>query len=237
MGLSPALSLSNLDSTSAKKSESIDNDIRKLKEERNKNIKGINAIQENLKSIKKEQGVITLKVQNNKTLTETCSQDIKLMRDENEKFVDEFNNFRETFTKLSEKQSVNKYSCKTCGRNFDDGHNLRYHIKSEHSRRNEYTCNKCGETFSECHSLEKHLVTIHKETKSLSCHGCNMKFVDKLRLNKHAKMHTTNRLKLRKCHFFNNGKVCPYEEYGCKFLHQVSMLCRYEQLYHVKMSI
>ena len=27
------------------------------------------------------------------------------------------------------------------------------------------------------------------------------------------------------CHFFNNGKTCPYEKIGCKFLHQPSATC------------
>ena len=31
--------------------------------------------------------------------------------------------------------------------------------------------------------------------------------------------------KLTFCHYYNNGKVCPYEELGCKFWHQKSSFC------------
>ena len=34
--------------------------------------------------------------------------------------------------------------------------------------------------------------------------------------------------KTRKCHFFNNNKPCPYEEVGCKFLHETSEACYYK---------
>ena len=37
------------------------------------------------------------------------------------------------------------------------------------------------------------------------------------------------------CHFFNNGKVCPFEEIGCKFKHVESKECRYGQNCFMKM--
>ena len=33
------------------------------------------------------------------------------------------------------------------------------------------------------------------------------------------------------CHYFNNGKKCPYEDIGCMFNHKVSDTCRYNQFY------
>ena len=29
--------------------------------------------------------------------------------------------------------------------------------------------------------------------------------------------------------FFNNGKVCPFVDIGCKFQHQVSTLCKFQR--------
>ena len=31
------------------------------------------------------------------------------------------------------------------------------------------------------------------------------------------------------CHYFNNEKPCPYEEFGCKFKHEKSSTCSYGQ--------
>ena len=38
------------------------------------------------------------------------------------------------------------------------------------------------------------------------------------------------------CHFYNNDKICPYEEIGCKFKHEVSNKCRYDKNCHIKLS-
>ena len=31
----------------------------------------------------------------------------------------------------------------------------------------------------------------------------------------------------RKCHYFNNGKECPYAEVGCMFVHDFSEECKH----------
>ena len=45
----------------------------------------------------------------------------------------------------------------------------------------------------------------------------------KWRLKKHTKMHTEGLIK--QCQYFNNGGICPFEEYGCKFSQSVAKLC------------
>ena len=52
------------------------------------------------------------------------------------------------------------------------------------------------------------------------------------RLRKHVLGHDKER---KCCHFFNNGKVCPYEEIGCKFKHEESNECRYGQNCYIKL--
>jgi hypothetical protein len=31
------------------------------------------------------------------------------------------------------------------------------------------------------------------------------------------------------CHYFNNDKNCPFQEHGCKFLHQETKICTFRQ--------
>ena len=40
------------------------------------------------------------------------------------------------------------------------------------------------------------------------------------------KTHQLN-MNIKNCHYYNNSKVCPYEQYGCKFKHNESKNCRY----------
>ena len=45
-------------------------------------------------------------------------------------------------------------------------------------------------------------------------------------LEKHKGIHTN---KIQKyCHYYNNEKACPYERFGCKFLHEQSERCYFE---------
>ena len=37
------------------------------------------------------------------------------------------------------------------------------------------------------------------------------------------------------CHFFNNGKNCPFEEIGCKFQHTSANRCRYDRKCTIKL--
>ena len=55
------------------------------------------------------------------------------------------------------------------------------------------------------------------------CEICNKVFQTKWRKRKHSEMHSNDETK--KCHYFNNDKLCPYEEVGCKFVHIDSEMC------------
>ena len=37
------------------------------------------------------------------------------------------------------------------------------------------------------------------------------------------------------CHYFNNGKVCPYDDIGCKFKHKDSDKCKYDKYCNFKL--
>jgi hypothetical protein len=50
----------------------------------------------------------------------------------------------------------------------------------------------------------------------------------KWRLSKHQQTHSIKTTK--KCHYFNNGKACPYEDIGCMFAHEQSDICKFGKL-------
>ena len=43
---------------------------------------------------------------------------------------------------------------------------------------------------------------------------------------KHAQIHAS-RTDVKRCHYFNNNKQCPYEEIGCMFAHVASDICKF----------
>merc|ERR1711954_230098 len=92
-------------------------------------------------------------------------------------------------------------------------------------KENHLECHKCDKRFVNSYNLEENLVSIHNETKSFNCDKCENKFVTKWRLKRHQECH--NEKTQRKCHYFNNMIECPFQEYGCKFLHIESEVCKF----------
>ena len=86
-------------------------------------------------------------------------------------------------------------------------------------------CDHCDEKFDSHSSIEMHLKNLNV-TKQFKCSECEMSLHTKWRLNKHKKMHQSSS-KIRKCHFFNSGKICPFEQLGCKFKHEYSDKCKF----------
>ena len=60
---------------------------------------------------------------------------------------------------------------------------------------------------------------------NFECSKCDNKFALSWRLKKHEGLH--NSQNTRKFHYFNNKKKCPFEEFGCMFLHEESRICNY----------
>ena len=78
-------------------------------------------------------------------------------------------------------------------------------------------CNICENTFRTFSDLENHIKVAHENHRQFQCDMCKKTFVLKWRLEKHMNIH--NNENCHPCHYFNNGKMCPFEELGCKFLH------------------
>ena len=83
-------------------------------------------------------------------------------------------------------------------------------------------CSQCEETFSRNCDLENHF-EVHQIDKEHTCNVCGKQFFLQWRLRKHMQMHTEN---APFCHFYNNGKLCPFQEIGCMFRHENSGPCK-----------
>ena len=55
---------------------------------------------------------------------------------------------------------------------------------------------------------------------------CDKTFALKWRLLKHQQNHLDHGRK--KCHYFNNGGKCPFDDIGCMFAHEPSELCKFD---------
>ena len=81
--------------------------------------------------------------------------------------------------------------------------------------------------FSVIEVIVNHIELEHENYKVFQCDKCDKSFVTNWRLQKHIQLHTEQYVK--PCHYFNNGRKCPFEELGCKFLHVVSKFCTSRQ--------
>ena len=91
---------------------------------------------------------------------------------------------------------------------------------------NSVTCVLCDKSFNRIVDLEKHIQASHDKHQVFQCDQCGKAFTLKWRLEKHMNLHTSKNVK--PCHYFNNKKECPFEEYGCKFQHIVSKKCHFD---------
>ena len=119
--------------------------------------------------------------------------------------------------------------CNVCKETFNSRNELNAHRKSKHTK--QIKCQFCEETFDENYKLENHL--IKHETKGYKCDECEKTFHLEWRFHKHQLSH--NSTTIRKCHYFNNDKICPFEEIGCMFMHETSSKCKYDKLCRLKL--
>ena len=115
--------------------------------------------------------------------------------------------------------------CKVCDKSCESRRSLKKNINEIHPQQIE--CYICAANFSINSDLEAHMKASHESTEQYECDLCDKKFVLKWRLKKHKEGHANEHKKF--CHYFNNEKSCPYEEIGCKFLHQNSEMCYFRK--------
>ena len=130
-----------------------------------------------------------------------------------------------TSAKIAESSSAkDAFKCRDCGNLCGSIQDLRSHLKTFHKTPSE--CKHCEKKFLTSSQLESHLKE-HGKVKKYKCQQCEKTFYFKWRLQSHNKIHDKES-SIRKCHFFNNNLQCPFEEIGCKFLHEESLHCKYK---------
>ena len=94
---------------------------------------------------------------------------------------------------------------------------------SKKGTKTKHKCRLCSNLFTKSIDLERHLKEIHSEIIDIhKCNKCDQHFFLEWRLKKHKETHEKG---VKFCHFFNNEKVCPFKEFGCKFKHESSPKC------------
>ena len=118
-----------------------------------------------------------------------------------------------------------EFQCRFCKQTFDNRNSLRDHVLANHPKT--FDCTKCDKCFNFRNELEEHLKK-HEMVKQFKCNLCQSEFFLEWRLKKHIKGHSESNRKF--CHYFNNGKNCPFEENGCRYKHEHSDICFYGAL-------
>ena len=125
---------------------------------------------------------------------------------------------------IPKKESITDFQkCKKCELTFGTKRDLKKHMKTDHAP--SIKCGSCDRIFAKKYELEVHMKDDHSTSEHFKCDCCDKTFVLKWRLLMHKKNHETKWVK--KCHYFNNNLVCPFEEMGCMFLHEDSVICKF----------
>ena len=196
--------------------DTLDGEIENLREERKQNLAEIKHIEIRLRKLQDGQN----------GLKETTTQLENHRKTTSSKINELTTKISLIPTNITEDNAA-KFKCKQCDIKFLKKANLQNHIETNHPK--SIVCKLCGDKFSEIHQLEDHLQKVHKRSKRFLCGVCNTGFLMRWRLHKHLEMHKKGEAQ-RFCHYFNNKKKCPYQDVGCKFLHEESPDCRFEHL-------
>ena len=125
---------------------------------------------------------------------------------------------------LNQKDVINKveslFKCEECDETFGNKQDRRKHIKKYHPKY--IKCDYCDETFNESWKYETHLES-HAIEKNKKCEVCGKEFYLQWRFRQHINVHQNQNIK--NCHYYNNNKVCPFDQVGCKFKHMMSKQC------------
>ena len=105
-------------------------------------------------------------------------------------------------------------------------------VKVNMNRHNTPTCNSCGMLFKNISDLEGHLKVHHGAKHTFACEICDNKFETKWRLRKHRLIHKDKGRK--QCLYFKHKVTCPFENLGCKFLHESFDISKIEHVNHVE---
>ena len=166
-----------------------------------------------------------------KKTVKDLNEEVVNLKNENNDMKNMFKALSEKYEKLEKKVcecvkvAKHVYQCNKCGQDFESMKNLRKHQQKACKSSDlvmVFDCEDCGKSFDEKWKLNAH----KKNHKKHKCDQCGKTFQAKDIMEKHTKIAHEN-VKLY-CHFFNNEKVCPFEE-ECIFLHEDSENCRFAE--------
>ena len=119
----------------------------------------------------------------------------------------------------------NKLTCNQCDIKFKTQSEMTLHLNEKH--KTPYKCKICEYEGTTLISMESHIISEHKSENILKCNDCEKSFASEIRLKKHSKKHSIG-MKIKFCHYYNNGKECPYQKFGCKFRHSFPPTCNWK---------
>ena len=114
------------------------------------------------------------------------------------------------------KTGIDSFACKMCASHFPSKTDLKKHRVEVHP--STLNCKICEKMFQKNHQLETHMDE-HKVEKKYKCDICRKSFYLEWRMNKHKSVHLES---TRMCKYFGMKEVCPFEQVGCKFKHELS---------------
>ena len=132
---------------------------------------------------------------------------------------------QEASQEVTDKSPKTGFKCEKCDKSLNSKKELKMHQQLIHPKR--IKCQECEQSFVSSIEYEVHMKSNHKEHEQYLCDDCEKTVVVKWRLNKHKTIHSNREIK--KCHFFNNKKLCPFEEMGCMYLHVMSPQCFFQE--------
>ena len=179
-----------------------------------RNANEIKEIEDRLVLLENMQHSLKDTLRNNHSSADKCQEEI---RELSKQLSDSVNS-----NLVDKNREIMRHCCKVCKKRFKEKEEFEHHMKSGHESR-AIVCKICNANFDNNFKLEDHLMNDHQKSKQKECDFCGKKFLFRWRLQKHMYIH--NGVRQRMCHFFNNGKICPFEERGCKFLPEESKEC------------
>ena len=117
----------------------------------------------------------------------------------------------------------NEFMCTFCDKSCSSKKSLKTHIQDNHAPK--IKCKSCDKVFGKNSDLEFHIKENHDSSEKFECAKCSKIFVLEWRFKKHGDIHSNQNI--RKCHYFNNQKLFPFEDIGCMFQHSLSGECKY----------
>ena len=155
----------------------------------------------------------------NKTKKELQAE-ILLLRQELADIKTKFSQLSEKCKSLEQIEKSSSFLCHKCSKNFQTNEALKNHMRNHQDKKESVKCFECDLEFNE----EWKMLAHKKNRTNVKCDKCDKIFRCQVIKEKH--MSISHDDKIVYCHYFNNGKKCPYEN-KCIFIHEDSEICKY----------